>query len=319
MLNPFLIRLILLFSVISYLPVAFAHGNEIEAKHDHSDEKKPVHLTAKQAQSIDLKVVPVTPRATKDILSLNGEIQLFPNAQADISVRFSGQVIETYVNVGDTVKVGQRLAKIQSRQVGNPPPTVTVTALRDGVIDARNVNIGQAVEPNTVLFHIGDRTHMLMFANVYEEDLGKIKVGQTTEVKVLSYPDKIFIGKVIRIEPNLNAATRTVKVWITVDNPQDLLKPNLFALADVILREHKGALSLPNEAILEANNETFVFVRKGDEYERVVVKTGARNDKYTEIAEGLKAGQLVVTQGNRQVYTMWLTGGEIPGGHGHDH
>src|SRR3546814_16308447 len=78
--------------------------------------------------------------------------------------------------------------------------------------------------PNTVLFHISDRSKLIAVAKVYEEDLGKIKVGQIAKVHVLSYPQQIFTGKVILIEPNLDPLTRTVNVQILLDNPNDLLK-----------------------------------------------------------------------------------------------
>lgn len=308
---------LLLLSLSLFSPSLLAHDEAIGITQGN-EPKGPVHLPEKQARAIDLKVAPVTLRPMKNTLSLNGEIQLFPNAQADVSVRFSGQVTEIYINVGDQVRKGQRLAKVQSRQIGDPPPSIVVTALRDGIVDTRNINVGQAVEPNTVLFRISDRSQMLMLANVYEEDLGKITVGQTAEIKVLSYPNKVFTGKVTRIEPNLNAATRTVKIWIVLDNSQGLLKPNLFALADILLKENRTVLTLPNEAILEANHEFFVFVRKGENYQRVMVKTGANNDRYTEIVSGLAAGDEAVTQGNRQLYTLWLTGGAIHSTHKDD-
>jgi cobalt-zinc-cadmium efflux system membrane fusion protein len=102
-------------------------------------------------------------------------------------------------------------------------------------------------------------------------------------------------------------------VWIQLANPQGLLKPNMFARASIILRRNDAALTIPNGAIIEANGEKFVFVREGGKYHRVEISIGAKDDEYSEITDGLVPGDEVVTQGNREIYTMWLTGGQLNG------
>ncbi len=304
-------RLIVFISVFLsfFFPIheGFAHGEEIEVS--EGGAKGPVHLTSAQTKMLGIKVVDTTNRPMAQLLGLNGQVQLLPDAQADVSIRISGSVTAIDVNLGDSVKQGQRLATVQSRLVGNPPPSVAVTAPIAGIIDARNINLGQAVEPNTVLFHISNRDKLLVIAQVYEEDLGKVKVGQTVTIHALSYPKKVFAGQVTLIEPNLDPLTRTVNVRITLDNKEGFLKPGMFVRANVILARNEAALTIPNTAVLQADGEQFVFVQNGDIYDRVVVKVGAVDDDYSEITDGLVPGDLVVTQGNREIYTLWLTGG----------
>jgi membrane fusion protein, heavy metal efflux system len=285
---------------------SFAHGEEIEVS--EGGAKGPVHLTPQQIKMLDIKVAEATPRPMAQLLVLNGQIQLLPDAQADVSIRISGSVTAINVNLGDSVKAGQNLATVQSRLVGNPPPSVAVMAPIAGIIDARNINLGQSVEPNTVLFHISNRDKLLVIAQVYEEDLGKIKVGQEVNIHALSYPKKVVPGKVTLIEPNLDPLTRTVNVRITLTNEEGLLKPGMFVRANVILSHNEAALAVPNAALLQADNEQFVFVQNGDTYDRVVVKLGAVDDNYSEITDGLVPGDSVVIQGSRELYTMWLSG-----------
>jgi cobalt-zinc-cadmium efflux system membrane fusion protein len=285
----------------------WAHGDEIEVS--EGGAKGPVQLTATQTKMLAIEVVEVVNRPMANLLALNGQIQLLPDAQADVSVRISGAVTAIEANLGDKVVVGQPLLTVQSRLIGNPPPSIVVKAPIAGVIDARNVNLGQAVEPNTVLFHISNRDELLVVAQVYEEDLGSIKVGQVVNIHALSYPKRLFPGKVTLIEPNLDPLTRTVNVRISLANVQGLLKPGMFVRANVILSRNEAALAVPNAALLQADNEQFVFVRNGDTYDRVVVQLGASDDTYTEITEGLVPGDEVVTQGNRELYTLWLSGG----------
>ena len=289
-------------------PPAIAHGGQIEVA---GGARGPVQLNAAQQSAIALQVVAAGPRAMSVVLNVNGDVQLLPDRQSGASLRISGQITALYANVGDRVRAGQPLARVQARLAGDPPPSVTVTAPRAGIIDERSVVIGQAVEPNTQLFHISDRSQMVALGKVYEEDLGKVQVGQEARIHLLAYPQQVFSGKVNVIDPNLDPLSRTVKIWIRLANPNGLLKPNLFARISLVLSQNDAALVVPNAAIVEANGERFVFVREGDKFDRVEVTLGARDDEFSEIADGLVPGDEVVTRGVRQVYTTWLTGGPV--------
>ena len=285
----------------------FPHGGEIEVG---GGARGPVQLTEAQAAAIGLQTATAGPHDLATVLTLTGDVQLLPDRQADVSLRISGRIKELYARLGDKVGSGQRLALVESRVLGDPPPTVAVTAPMAGVIEIRNVVLGQAVEPNTQIFRISDRSQMVVLAKVYEEDLGQVQLGQEAHVRVLSYPQKTFSGKVSLIEPNLDPSSRTVKVWIELANSDGLLKPNMFATASLVLNRNDSALAIPNDAILEANGEKFVFVKQGDAFDRVDIMIGASDDEYSEVADGLVPGDEVVVQGKRQVYTMWLTGGQ---------
>lgn len=291
---------------ILWTGLAFAHGGEIEVG---GGAKGPVALSEAQAKAIGLTLATADLRPLSDLLRLSGEMQLLPDRQAQVSTRISGQVTALYVQLGDTVKAGQRLARIQARLVGDPPPSVDVSSPRGGVIDAVNIAVGQSVDPATTLFQVADRSQINLVARVYEEDLGKVKLGQEARIHALSYPDRVFNGKLTLIGPALDAASRTTQVWFRLANPDGLLKPNLFAKAAVVLKQNEAALAVPNAAIIEANGEKFLFVKQGDEYERVEITTGLADDEYTEVTDGLVPGDQVAVQGNRQLYTLWLTGG----------
>jgi membrane fusion protein, heavy metal efflux system len=290
---------------ISAPTAVFAHGGEIELG---GGARGPVRLSAAQQSAIGLETAVAGPRPLATILTLNGEVQLLPDRQADVSLRISGQIKELLAKLGDSVRVGQRLALVESRLLGDPPPSVAITAPMAGIIDARSVVIGQAVEPNTQVFHISDRSEMIVVAKVYEEDLEQVHLGQDAHVRLLSYQQQVFSGKVTLIEPNLDPSSRTVKVWVQLENPKGLLKPNMFATASLVLSSNDSALTIPNSAIIEANGEKFVFVRQGDTFDRVDISIGASDDEYSEVTDGLVPGDEVVVQGKRQVYTMWLTG-----------
>ncbi len=300
--------LVLLALVFGRMHPAAAHGEQIAVG---GGARGPVVLTEQQQKAIDLKIAPADLRTLDEVLNVNGEVQLLPDRQSVVSTRISGQVKALYASLGDKVTTGQQLARVESRLSGNPPPSVVIAAPMNGVIDERSVILGQSIEPDTTLFHIGDRSRVIVAGQLYEEDLGKVRVGMEARVRALGYPQQVFTGKVTLIEPVLDPQSRTVKAWIEVANPQDLLRPNLFARASIVLRHKEAALTVPSDAIMEANGETFVFVREAGQFRRVEVTTGAADDAYTEITSELVPGDEVVTQGNRELYTMWLTGGQM--------
>jgi RND family efflux transporter MFP subunit len=136
-----------------------------------------------------------------------------------------------------------------------------------------------------------------------------VQVGQDTTIEFISYPGKKFAGRIQRLGPSLDPLTRTVDVWVSVGNDEGILRPNLFARVGVVLRQADAALTVPTAAVIEATGERFVFVKQPTGYVRTEIETGVRDSQLTEVAEGLAAGDKVVVQGNRQVYTLWLTGG----------
>jgi multidrug efflux pump subunit AcrA (membrane-fusion protein) len=283
----------------------FAHGGTIEIS--SGGARGPVILSSAQQAAIAVQTVEAGPHPLADILYIYGEVQLLPNRQAAVSLRGNGQIKEIDVNLGDLVKKGQRLALVQPRFVGNED--IIVTSPIGGIVDTINSGIGQPVEPNAPIFHVSDRSQMIAVGKVYEEDLTKVKIGQEARVSLLAYPNQVFVGKVVLMDPNLDVLSRTVKIWVRLDNPKGLLKPGMFANIGVVLRKSDADLTIPNSAIIEANDEKFVFVCDGKTFNRVEVKIGISDDEYSAITDGLIPGDEVVTQGNHEIYTRWLTGG----------
>lgn len=305
-------RLVVFVAVMLSLATAqrlFAHGEQIETGGGGGG---PVELTNEQQAAIGLKTVKAEFRDIDAVLILNGKVKLDPNLHVHVSTRIEGRIEKLYANVGDKVEKGQKLVDIQSRQIGNPPPIVTIEAMVGGLINERSVTLGESVEPNKELFHIIDLSQVIIEAEVYEEDVGKVKLGQIARIRALGYPDDAFEGKITFVGAELDLEKRTLPVWILVKNPDWKLRPDMFAKVAVVLLQNEGVLAVPKEAILEVKGEKFVFAQTGDKFNRVDVKTGVENNEFVEIQDGLVPDDLVVTIGKREVYTTWLTGGKKP-------
>ena len=284
---------------------AFAHGEQIAVK---GGAKGPVTLAAAQQKALGLTLATASERPVPELLYLNGEVRPVAGRQAEANSRSPGRITAVYATLGQVVRAGQKLARVQSRLVGDPPPSVDIVASMAGLLERVDAKVGQSVEPGTPLFGLRDSRDLRVVARVYEEDLAKVQPGQAASLTFLSFPGRDFSGRIALVGPSLDPESRTVDVFVDVDNSAGLLKPNLFARVAVVLRENAQALALPDATIIEAGGETFVFLAHGNRFERVDIDAGARMGGYTEIRSGLVPGDKVVLQGNRQVYTVWLTG-----------
>lgn len=150
-----------------------------------------------------------------------------------------------------------------------------------------------------VLFRIADLSHVWVVVDVAEQELPFLKVGQAAYLTLLSQPGRTLEGKVAFIYPELNAATRSVRVRIIVPNPDGRLKLGLFAHAEI--RAHVGdgpVLAIPSSAIIDDGSRRVAFVAKGDGlFEPRDIKLGTRAGSLVEIVEGLSSGERVVVNG----------------------
>lgn len=290
--------------VLGWSQSAWPHGEQIKV----GGGGGPVHLSPEQRSAIGLETAAADLGDIDTVLPLNAVVASDPNRHVFVSTRVEGRVQQIFVNLGDRVVAGQKLALVESRQIGDPPPTVTVTAPISGVVDDRLVALGEAVEPNKPLFHIADLSEVVVQAEVYEEDVGKVRLGQEARIQAFAFPAEVFAGTVSFLGQQLDAEKRTLPALITVNNPESRLKPAMFAKVSLVLGRSSGVLAVPLAAITESGGEKFVFVQTGETFNRVDIRVGATDDRIAEVTDGLVPGDVVVTQGTREVYTMWLTG-----------
>ncbi len=189
-----------------------------------------------------------------------------------------------------------------------------------GVIVERPVSLGQIIDPATTLFRISDDSVMIAEGEAFEDLLPALRLGQRVRLTVTAFPRQVFEGMLSFIHPVVDPQKRTVHVWAQIPNPAHQLKQDMFAELNVVVAGGPPVLAAPVDAVIAAEGEEFVFVERDGGFARVQIATGARNDRLIEVKRGLQAGDRVVTDGKRQVYTKLLTmrsGGAALGGHTH--
>jgi membrane fusion protein, copper/silver efflux system len=189
------------------------------------------------------------------------------------------------------------LAELESTR--KVPLTFAWTAPRDGVVLERNAVDGMRANPGDTLFRIADHRVVWALVDVTERDLGAVKEGQSVTIRVRSYPDKAFSGKVALVYPHMNPATRTVRVRIELPNDSLLLRPDMYADAEIDTGGDSPVLAVPDSAIIDSGDRQIVIVDKSDgRFEPRAVKLGRHGAGYTEIREGLQENETVVTSAN---------------------
>ncbi|WP_310412658.1 efflux RND transporter periplasmic adaptor subunit, partial [Chamaesiphon sp. OTE_8_metabat_110] len=206
------------------------------------------------------------------------------------------------------------LAQLGNR--ANAQGIVTITAPIDGTIADREITIGQSVaDPGVKLMTITDDRQVLATANIYERDLGRLKIGQQVTVKVPGATDwakptlreRVFSGQISRIGTAVDSQSRVVPVQATLDNSQGLLKAGTFAEIKLATGQiTTPAVVIPASAVVEADQEKLVYVKSGDGYQPTTVTLGQTVGNLVEVKTGLFAGDLVVSQRAPQLYAQSL-------------
>jgi len=170
-----------------------------------------------------------------------------------------------------------------------------------GTIVQRKVGPGQYVNTNASdpVFVIGDLSTVWLVAYVRETDAAYMQVGQDVAFTVLAYPDRTFTAKLNYVAAGLDPATRRLMVRATIDNPDRLLKPEMYANVSIVTARDLAGLALPREALIYEGSAVRVWVAHDDEtIEMREIKTGLINGTMIQVIDGLRAGERVVTKGS---------------------
>ena len=179
------------------------------------------------------------------------------------------------------------------------PAYVSWPAPQDGDIVERTAVNGMRAAPGDVLFRISDHDVVWVLADVAERDLSLLEVGQKASVRLRAYPDRVFSGKVALIYPHLMAETRTARIRIELPNPDDVLKPDMYADVEIATGTEAPVVTVSSSAVIDSGERQVVLLDKGDgRFEPRAVKLGRRGGGHVEIKEGLAEGDKVVVSAN---------------------
>lgn len=240
--------------------------------------------------------------------------QALDNANRDyLAALNKKQAAQAQIGV-DNAKLKQAQAQVAQnqaslKQLEEQLSYTTIVAPMDGVVLSRDVEIGDAVSSilvlgstATLVMTLGDTSEVYVKGKVDEADIAHVYMGQPARIKVESFPNRYFYGKVTKISPMgvEKDNVTTFEVRVSISNMGGELKSQMTANAEILLEEHKNVLQVPENAVIYDNQKkTYVNVpdkSKKEGMRKVPVQVGISNGSMTEILGGLKEGDAVVLQ-----------------------
>lgn len=256
-----------------------------------------------------------------------GRIEEIPANRSVLSSRIAGRVTELHAFVGDTVDEGQLLAKVESRLLGDPPPTIELKAPQRGIIIDSHVRLGQPVEPDADLLDISDRSQVWAIAKIPETEAAQVDIGSLAHIRIPALGSEAIDATLVRFGVNADRQAGTIDGIFQIDNESGKLRPGMRVEFSIVLNRRSNILSVPRKSIQGDPANRVVFVKDFDlanAFVKAPVVLGESNDAYVEVLSGLFPGDDVVTQGS---YALGFVGGNagislkeaLDAAHGHEH
>ncbi|AVR89320.1 Co efflux system membrane fusion protein [Thauera aromatica K172] len=168
-----------------------------------------------------------------------------------------------------------------------------------GVVLEKEAIQGGRFMPGEALFRIADLSKVWIIADVYEQDLARVQRGQSAQVTLEAYPGRSFAARVDYLYPTLDAATRSTRVRLELDNPEGLLRPGMFAQVALAAGDATPKLTVPGSAIIDDGERRVVLLALDEgRFKPQPVKLGQRGRDAVEVLEGVAAGDRVVVSAN---------------------
>ena len=175
---------------------------------------------------------------------------------------------------------------------------ISIFAPQDGVVSSLMVREGMFVKPSMNVMSLGDLSSVWLLAEVFEKQAQWVRVGQDAEVRLSYVPGHVWQGKVEYIYPSLDPKTRTLKVRLRFENPDEGLKPNMYANVRIYGGPKENIIVIPLEGLIRTGREERVVIDLGEgRFEAREVVSGIESGDYVEIIQGVDEGERVVTSG----------------------
>jgi len=293
-----------------------------------------VKVSLDKVQRLGVRTEEVQQRTLSRTVRAFASLQFDERRLFVVAPKFSGWIEKLAVNAtGDTVKVGQDLFDVYSPELnilqqqwrtagrsadatdklrylafpeaaleklrrGDPPSrTVAFPSPVTGTVIDKIAIEGMHFQPGDALFRIVDTSNIWVMAEIYEQDLAFVKVGDAARITVNAWPDRIFEGRVTFIYPSVGKESRTVRLRIEVPNPDGHLRAEMAATVEIATPLEGNRLAVPDSAVIDSGRRQVVLVERGEgRYEPRPVRLGVRVLGSVEVLEGLLAGEKVVTQ-----------------------
>ena len=249
-------------------------------------------ITADAAKAGGIEIETVGPATIGEMRELYGTVQLATTARSEIRGQFPGRIVSVTKQVGDTVKRGQLLARIESSESLQVYPVYSTVS---GVVAERNGNPGD-VTFDRALYVITDPAQTTVVFNIFPKDLGAIQPGMSVQIETME-GTAIAAARLGQYLPDGNAEAGTALVRASVPNRGGRLRPGMALRGRVTINAVQVPLAVRTEALQRFRDFTVVFANYGQDYEVRMLELGRKSPEWTEVLSGIKPGTPYAAKG----------------------
>ena len=249
-------------------------------------------ITADAAKAGGIEIETVGPATIGETRELYGTVQLATTARSEIRGQFPGRIVSVTKQVGDTVKRGQLLARIESSESLQVYPVYSTVS---GVVAERNGNPGD-VTFDRALYVIIDPAQTTVVFNIFPKDLAAIQPGMAVQIDTME-GTAIAAARLGQYLPDGNAEAGTALMRASVPNRGGRLRPGMALRGRVTINAVKVPLAVRTEALQRFRDFTVVFANYGQDYEVRMLELGRKSPEWTEVLSGIKPGTPYAAKG----------------------
>lgn len=293
-----------------------------------ADGPPPIVLDAQAMENIGIEVATADERTFEETVFALGRIAFLPDHRAFVSSRVPGRALEVLAQHDHPIEKDAPVVVLESRQPGDPPPHITLTAPISGLVNTMDVAVGEPVDPDDALVEILDLNTVYAIADVPEHLAGQLEPGDRARIAVPAVGNRIYEARIEHLGAHADPEAGTVEAAFRVQNSNHALRPGMRAEFSIVVDERKDVMAVPRAAIQGDPANRVVYVRDFDlsnAFHQTPVTLGMRNDQFVEILSGLFPGDEVVTKGSYLLGFAGTGGGGISlkealdAAHGHEH
>jgi RND family efflux transporter MFP subunit len=270
-------------------PIAVIEDREIREQVKQAEASFEVARASVRQREADLKFAETALERARSLF----DRQLLPRQGLDdADARYQAAVAQV-----DLARAQFSQAQARQDELRITLANTIIRAPVTGFVGKRYLDQGAFGSQNTPVVSVVDLRNVRMVANLVEKDVSRVRQGTAATVEVDAYPGEQFTGRVARVAPLFDAATRTAQMEIEIPNPAYRLKAGMYARVRLTVDTRPNALVVPRNALVEVEGKQGVFVASGEKAAFSAVQTGLQDETRVEITGGLKEGVRVVTTG----------------------
>jgi multidrug efflux pump subunit AcrA (membrane-fusion protein) len=232
-------------------------------------------------------------------LLLSGEIMAV--TEVSIYSTVAGKVKEIKVGEGDRIDKEQPLVFIDRSEAGRTYALTPVESTIDGLVKSVLVEYGAYVTPQVPLFQIIDMDDVEIYVHIPEKEIYRVRKGMVAEVRAVSYPDRVFRGRVDELSPVVDPVSRTLEARIQIPNENHQLKPGMYGEVKLIVRSSRNSIVIPLAAVVQMDGKTVIYIVNDEKAAMVEPEFDIREGDRIAVVSGIDENSKVIVIGQQNV------------------